>query len=204
MKILPTAILFVVATSTILLSECDQVSGENKPGEKETSKLAFAGFESQAKWGEHLVTVSACHDCHTPKKMTDHGPDIDSSLLLSGHPSELEVPNIDRHELENKGVTATSDLTSWIGAWGISYTANLTSDPTGIGNWKEDQFIYAIREGKMKGLAGSRPMLPPMPWQMYRNMTDDELKAIFAYLKTTKPIHNIVPQPTPPLSAQKK
>jgi hypothetical protein len=202
MKILSTTILFVVAASTILLSECDQVSRENKSVEKETPKMAFAGFESQVKWGEHLVTVSACHDCHSPKKMTDHGPDIDSSLLLSGHPSQMDVPNIDRHELESKGVTATTDLTSWVGEWGISYTANLTSDATGIGNWKEDQFIYAIREGKMKGLPESRPMLPPMPWQMYRNMTDDELKAIFAYLKTTKPIHNIVPQPTPPVSAK--
>jgi len=203
MKSLSTAILFVVAVGTILLAQCDQVSGDNSSAQKEVPTPAFGGFGSQAKWGEHLVTVSACHDCHTPKKMTDHGPDIDSSLLLSGHPSGLEVPDLDRHELETKGVIATSDLTSWIGAWGISYTANLTSDATGIGNWKEDQFIYAIREGKMKGLAGSRPMLPPMPWQMYRNMTDDELKAIFAYLKTTKPIHNIVPQPTPPVSVKR-
>jgi len=204
MKILSTAILFVGTVSALLLAQCDQVSGENQSVQKETPTLAFAGFESQVKWGEHLVTVSACHDCHTPKKMTDHGPDIDSSLLLSGHPSQLDAPAVNRQELESKGVTATTDLTSWVGSWGISYTANLTSDATGIGNWKEEQFIYAIREGKMKGLAGSRPMLPPMPWQMYRNMTDDELKAIFAYLKTTKPIHNIVPQPTPPLSAKNK
>ena len=203
MKILSTFILFAVATNTILLTECDPASGENKSPEKETPKAEFAGFESQVKWGEHLVTISACHDCHTPKKMTDHGPDLDSNLLLSGHPSQLEAANVDRHELESKGVTATTDLTSWVGAWGISYTANLTSDPTGIGNWQEEQFIYAIREGKMKGLAGSRPMLPPMPWQMYRNMTDDELKAIFAYLKTTKPVRNIVPQPTPPVSVKK-
>ncbi len=203
MKILSTTILFVGAVSALLLAQCDQVSGDNKSVQKETPTLAFAGFESQVKWGEHLVTVSACHDCHTPKKMTDQGPDIDSSLLLSGHPSQLDAPDVNRQELESKGVIATSDLTSWVGSWGISYTANLTSDATGIGNWKEEQFIYAIREGKMKGLAGSRPMLPPMPWQMYRNMTDDELKAIFAYLKTTKPIHNIVPQPTPPTSAKK-
>ena len=71
-------------------------------------------------------------------------------------------------------------------ALGISYTANLTSDATGIGNWKEQQFMYAIREGKFKGLAGSRTLLPPMPWEMYRHMTDGELKAIFAYLKTTR------------------
>ena len=203
MKILSTTILFVGAASALFLAQCDRVSGENKSVQKEAPTPSFGGFGSQAKWGEHLVTVSACHDCHTPKKMTDHGPDIDSSLLLSGHPSQLDAPAVNRQELESKGIIATTDLTSWVGSWGISYTANLTSDATGIGNWKEEQFIYAIREGKMKGLAGSRPMLPPMPWQMYRNMTDDELKAIFSYLKTTNPIHNIVPQPTPPLSAKK-
>lgn len=203
MKLLSISILFVVVISALVLTQCDQASGENKSAQKETSVPAFAGFESQVKWGEHLVTVSACHDCHTPKKMTDHGPDIDSSLLLSGHPSQSDAPDVNRHELESKGVVATTDLTSWVGAWGISYTANLTSDGTGIGNWKEEQFIYAIRNGIMKGLVGSRPMLPPMPWQMYRNMTDDELKAIFAYLKSTKPIHNIVPQPTPPVSSKK-
>ena len=203
MKILSTTILFAGVVSALLLTQCDQVSGVKKPAQEETPNPAFGGFESQAKWGEHLVTVSACHDCHTPKKMTPQGPDIDSSLLLSGHPSQLDAPDVNRPDMESKGVIATSDLTSWIGPWGISYTANLTSDATGIGNWKEEQFIYAIREGKMKGLAGSRPMLPPMPWQMYRNMTDDELKAIFAYLKNTKPIHNIVPQPTPPVSVKK-
>jgi hypothetical protein len=71
MKILSTTILFVGAVSALLLAQCDQVSGDNKSVQKETPTLAFAGFESQVKWGEHLVTVSACHDCHTPKKMTD-------------------------------------------------------------------------------------------------------------------------------------
>ena len=74
----------------------------------------------------------------------------------------------------------------------------------GVSNWKEKQFIYAIREGKYKGLASSRPLLPPMPWPMYKNMKDDELKAIFAYLKTTKLIRNIVPPPHPPVAVAKK
>jgi hypothetical protein len=60
--------------------------------------------------------------------------------------------------------------------------------------------MLAIREGKSKGLANARNLLPPMPWQMYRNFTDDELKAIFAYLKTTKPVKNLVPPPLPPVS----
>ena len=49
------------------------------------------------------------------------------------------------------------------------------------------------REGKH--MAKSRPILPPMPWQVYRNFTDDDLKAIFAYLKTIPPIANHVPDP---------
>lgn len=164
-----------------------------------SSHETFGGFESQVKWGEHLVTVSACHDCHTPKKMTELGPDIDSAFLLAGHITGSPDPDVDRKDLQNKGLTVTGDLTTWVGVWGISYTANLTSDSTGIGAWSEDQFMLAIREGKAKGIAANRPLLPPMPWQMYRNMTDDELKAIFAYLKTTKPIHNIVPAPKPPM-----
>ena len=61
--------------------------------------------------------------------------------------------------------------------------------------------MYAIRNGKYKGLENSRPLLPPMPWDMYRNFSDDELKAVFAYLKSTKPIRNIVPAPKPPVAA---
>jgi len=200
MRILST-ISCVGVLSALLLTQCDRASSEDKSVQKEAS--AFAGFESQVKWGEHLVTVSACHDCHSPKKMTEQEMEIDTALLLSGHPSQMAAVDVNRQDMETKGIIATNDLTSWVGPWGVSYTANLTPDATGIGNWKEEQFIYALRNGKMKGLAGSRPMLPPMPWQMYRNMTDDELKAIFAYLKTTKPIRNIVPQPTPPVSAKK-
>jgi hypothetical protein len=106
---------------------------------------------------------------------------------------------VDRNAVETKGQVVTQTLTSWVGPWGISYTANLTSDTTGIGMWSEDQFLYAIRNGKLKGLPGSRSLLPPMPWQSIRNYSDDELKAIFAYLKSTKPVVNIVPGPTPPV-----
>ncbi len=129
------------------------------------------------------------------------GPELDSTLLLSGHPSSQPGPDVDRKLMESKGNIVTNTLTAWAGPWGISYTANLTSDETGIGTWQESNFITAIRDGKFKGIATARPLLPPMPWQMYRNMTDDELKAVFAYLKSTKPIKNVVPEPTPPAMA---
>jgi hypothetical protein len=132
--------------------------------------------------------------------MTPMGPDIDSSLLLAGHIAGSPEPVVNKKEMQDKGLVITGDLTTWVGAWGTSYTANLTSDATGVGNWKEEQFIRALREGKFKGLASGRSLLPPMPWQMYKNFTDGEIKAIFAYLQSTKPIKNIVPPPLPPVS----
>jgi hypothetical protein len=132
--------------------------------------------------------------------MTDKGPVMDYSRALSGHPANLPAPEVNRKEIEQKGLMVTQTLTAWVGPWGVSYAANLTSDATGIGNWTEKQFVRAIREGKYKGLENSRNLLPPMPWDMYRNMTDEELSAIFAYLKSTKPIKNVVPAPKPPVT----
>ncbi|MDO6388705.1 c-type cytochrome [Pontibacter sp. BT731] len=177
---------------------------KNKP---ETSKqptgstTALQQDQEKIKLGKHLVLTSACHDCHTPKKMSDKGPVFDYDRALSGHPANLPPPDIDRKEIEQKNLVVTQTLTAWIGPWGISYAANLTSDATGIGNWTEKQFFTAIREGKYKGLENSRMLLPPMPWDMYKNMTDEELSAIFAYLKSTKPIKNVVPAATPPVTA---
>lgn len=157
--------------------------------------------QDQIKFGQRLVLIAACHDCHTPKKMTDKGPVMDYDRALSGHPAKLPPPDVDRKEVEQKGLIVTHTLTAWVGPWGISYAANLTSGATGIGNWTEKQFFTAIREGKYKGIETSRGLLPPMPWDMYKNMTDEELSAIFAYLKSTKPINNVVPAPVPPVTA---
>lgn len=194
----------IICFSILLsFSQCADKQKETTVDQSSSQKADFGGYESQEKWGEHLVTIASCHDCHTPKKMTDHGLVIDSSLLLSGHPAQMPPPDVDRKEIESKGLVVSNTLTAWVGPWGISYTANLTSDASGIGGWQETNFITAIREGKFKGISSARPLLPPMPWEMYRHMTDDELKAIFAYLKTTEPIRNIVPAPQPPLSARK-
>ena len=71
---------------------------------------------------------------------------------------------------------------------GIVRTSNITPDPErGIGNWTEEQFFRALREGKSKGLKESRPLLPPMPWFVYKNFSDTDIRAIFAFLKSTKP-----------------
>lgn len=206
MKKLSAMLIIIIVCSTFLFTQCS----ENKSGETNNQKdtvlvgsKANGGYESQVKWGEHLVTSIGCGDCHTPKKMGPMGPEDDSTLLLSGHPSKMPAPDVDRKAMESKGLFVSQTLTAWVGPWGISFSANLTSDTTGIGMWSEDQFLFAIRNGKLKGLAGSRMLLPPMPWQSYRNLSDDELKAIFAYLKSTKPINNMVPPSAPPVIQRK-
>jgi hypothetical protein len=207
MKKLSAAIIITLVGTIFIFSNCSENKADGDENKKDTAAVSNAGtggFESQVKWGEHLVTIGACNDCHTPKKMTPTGPDLDFSLALSGHPAKMPPPDVDRKEMESKGLAVTNDLTAWVGPWGISYTANITSDSTGIGNWSEAQFILCLREGKSKGIAGNRDLLPPMPWQFYKLMTDAELKAIFAYLKSTKPVHNVVPGAELPVLAAKK
>src|SRR5688572_5567329 len=155
-------IILSLAFIAIGFSKCSSnKEPESTTASTETEKTNFGGYETQVKWGEHLVTIGGCNDCHTPKKMTTMGPVDDSTLLLSGHPEKLPAPDVDRKQMESKGLVVTSDFTAWIGPWGISYSANLTPDETGTGKWTEDQFLYAVRNSISKGLPGSRPLMPP-------------------------------------------
>ena len=68
---------------------------------------------------------------------------------------------------------------------------------TGLGKWTLTTFTQAIRTGRHLGRG--RQILPPMPFQMYRNFTDEDLAAIFAYLRSIPPIRNRVAEPLPPV-----
>jgi hypothetical protein len=151
--------------------------------------------------GKYLVNIMGCHDCHSPKLMGPQGPYPDPDRLLSGHPSSEPLPPLDPNA--NPGwAHLTMGLTAANGPWGTSFAANLTSDESGIGNWTEEQFKRAMKQGLYKGLEGSRPLLPPMPWQNFKDITDEDVHAIFTYLKSTKPVANVVPAPMPPAQAQ--
>src|SRR6266508_917155 len=63
-------------------------------------------------------------------------------------------------------------------------STNITPAPSGIGYYNEATFVRALREGKV----GARPLHASMPWYFYGKMTDDDLKSIFAYLQTVKPV----------------
>jgi hypothetical protein len=154
--------------------------------------------EDLIRKGEYLVTTIGCNDCHSPKRMGVHGPEVIPELMLSGYPGDRPVPKASADALKNGWGQFNSDLTSFVGPWGESFAGNLTSDQTGIGNWTEEQFKKALTQGKFKGIDGGRMLLPPMPWQNWMNMKDEDVKAIFLYLKSTPPVRNIVPAPIPP------
>jgi len=130
--------------------------------------------------------------------MSPNGPEPDWTRELSGHPADDPMPPVDKKAL-TPGYWALMgpDLTSYVGPWGISYAANLTPDEqTGIGLWTEEIFVKAMRTGKHMG--EGRPILPPMPWYYINQLPDEDLHAIFSYLKSLKPIKNVVPQPVAP------
>ena len=149
--------------------------------------------------GKYLVSAGDCNGCHTPPKYTEQGPVPDSSRLLSGYPATAPVPEVP-HEVIGPGKWAALwswDGTAFAGPWGVSFPRNLTPDTaTGLGSWTPEMFMKAIRTGKDMG--EGRDILPPMPWESFRNMTDEDLKSIFAYLGTLKPIDNPVPDPIGP------
>ncbi|HOD65442.1 MAG TPA: diheme cytochrome c-553 [candidate division Zixibacteria bacterium] len=153
----------------------------------------------QVKRGEYLVVIGGCHDCHTPKKMTERGPEPDFARSLSGHPAQEKLPAVPAGAITPTGWMALTNgnLTAWAGPWGVSFALNLTPDvKTGIGGWTEEMFIQALRTGKHLGMG--RPILPPMPWQNLSHATTEDLRAIFAYLKSLPVIENRVPDPIPP------
>jgi hypothetical protein len=143
--------------------------------------------------GDYLEATLGCDDCHSPKKMGPQGPEVIPELRLSGYQADLPLPQVDISILQKGWVLFTIGSDAAVGPWGVSFSANLTSDETGIGNWTEENFVRAIREGKYKGIEASRSLLPPMPWADYAKLNDDDLKAVYAFLKNTKPVRNVVP-----------
>lgn len=155
--------------------------------------------ESPAERGAYLVTVGGCDDCHTPKVFGPEGMKLDMARRLSGHPAADKLPPTPAGVLgpDKFGALTNAHLSAWVGPWGTSFTRNLTPDKaTGLGSWTEEMFIKALRTGKHQG--EGRPILPPMPWENYRQMKDDDLKAIWAFLQTLPSVPNAVPDPLPP------
>ena len=130
-----------------------------------TTPVASPDPADRLKYGEYLVTIAGCEDCHTPK---DRGQPVAGFEYAGG----------------------------WLmrGPWGEASTANITPDPSGISYYDEALFIEVMRSGYVK----ARKLNSIMPFGAYKNLTDDDLKAIFAYLRTVKPVKHRVDNTEPP------
>ncbi len=174
---------------------------------------AFIGCETKTSLteknpverGKYLVIVGGCDDCHSPKIQGPGGEPVpDSTRLLSGQPQDMPYPIWSPEDMQQNNALAMTNqmLTAWAGPWGVSFAMNLTRDKeTGLGEWTEEVFIQAIRTGKHQGQPNGRDILPPMPWFNFRQMSDSDLKAVWAYLRSLPPIKNKVPTPIPPAGA---
>jgi hypothetical protein len=176
---------FVLAGSCLFLAAMFwTATGQDKPDQKLVNR------------GKYLVNAVGCNDCHTPFKMGPKGPEPDMTRFLSGHPETMVLPPPPAASGPWIGSFAAT-MTAWAGPWGVSFTRNLTPDKeTGLGDWTEQNFIATFRTGKRMGKG--RDILPPMPIPAFKNMTDNDLKSIFAYLKTIPAVKNKVPEPIPP------
>jgi hypothetical protein len=73
-------------------------------------------------------------------------------------------------------------------------SANITPAASGIGYYNDATFIQSLRMGKV----GARPLRSSMPWYYFGKMSDDDLKSMFAYLKTVKPVKHQLDNFEPP------
>jgi len=123
-------------------------------------------------YGKYLATVGHCDGCHTP---TDEKGDPLPGMYLAGGADMSGPWGPDPAKIINVA------------------SMNLTPDPSGISYFDEKMFISVIRTGKV----GARPLANIMPWGYFRNLTDDDLKAIFAYLRTIKPVQHRIDNSEP-------
>lgn len=188
-----------LASATLTLSTVALTGLLATAAGRETSASPAAGAASaDPARGKYLVTAMGCNDCHTPWHVGPNGPEPDMSRMLTGHPQSLTMPAAPALPQGLwGGMIAGVTNTAFAGPWGVSFTANLTPDKeTGLGDWTADQFIATMRT--QRHLGKGRPVLPPMPAKMIANFSDEDLRAIFAYLQSLPPVKNRVPQPIDP------
>lgn len=123
---------------------------------------------NKIEYGQYLATISGCQDCHTQSKK---GEPIAGMEFAGG--AEFQMPS------------------------GTVRSMNISPDKeTGIGLWSKELFIQRFKaysnDSLMSVPVSQNDFNTPMPWIMYAGMTEEDLGAIYDYLKTVKPIHNQV------------
>ncbi len=180
------AYVFVALILTSGASACARAVRAGPATARLAGGPAAADAVARGKW---LVTVLGCGDCHTPRLPEGRQ---DPNYLFAGHKAGDPYPAWDDSlYTRGYGMLVSTSGTAFAGPWGVTFARNLTPDKsTGIGGWNDEAFINVLREGTLK---------PPMPGT-YGELADDDLKAMYAYFASLKPVNNLVPfrQLTPP------
>lgn len=141
--------------------------------------------------GAYLVQLGECIGCHTTT--TAAGKPF-REMSFGGGRRFVETRKGYGYEVSpDPAFTATADPALAPGER-IVTSPNLTSDPSGISYYTPEVFIKTIRSGKV---AGVRQLSSAMPWIYFRHLTDDDLRAIFAYLRTRVPVRHHVSNSDP-------
>ena len=134
------------------------------------SLVSANATDAQVKRGQYLVVLGGCTDCHTPGYFFGKP---DTTRYLGGSEVGFEMPGL-----------------------GVFHGPNLTPDKeTGLGNWTSAQIVTALQTGVRPD---GRILAPIMPWKALANLTEADVMAIAAYLKSLTPVKNKVPGPFGP------
>lgn len=194
MKSMRPTILFMVTFLTYVVLVNEKI---HSVAPESASPAAPISDDARVERGAHLVRTMGCNDCHTPWQVGPRGAEPDMSRALTGHPSDLVMPPAPVLPPGPWGWVASATNTAFSGPWGVSFAANLTPDPeTGLGKWTETTFIETMKTGRHEGKG--RAILPPMPYPMIASLSDEDIRALFAYLQSLPPVRNRVPQPIDP------
>jgi hypothetical protein len=141
---------------------------------------------------------------NAPEPVTDPVSDVGTTdqLKYGAHLVD-QAGCIDCHTAQDRGQNIPGmDFAggfAFNGPWGSVASSNITPDPSGIPYYDEALFLSVIRTGQVR----ARKLSPIMPVMVYKNQTDDDLKGIYAYLRTLKPVQHRVDNSAPPTDCKR-
>lgn len=152
---------------------------------------AQSSLANPVKRGEYMARLSLCVECHTPLNRVGK---LDTRLLFGGG-RRFELRGSDYAVKENDPWLASDQEPDTIDPKSLVASSNLTAHPSGISYYTEDIFLRTLRTGRVNGV---RELSPAMPVSLYQTMTDADLKAIYAYLRSLPPVAHRVGNQDPP------
>lgn len=138
--------------------------------------------ETLVERGRYLSTVAGCESCHTPFAAQYNNPNMPAE--------DLRTLSLFERQAKDETLQFAGGRIFDLGPAGVIVTTNITQDPkTGIGGWSNEEIEIALRTG---ATPDGRQLHPIMPYAAYNQMSDNDMEAIIAYLRTVRSVENDV------------